>query len=252
MFDFLRKKKVEKPELFFHTDMHCHLVPGIDDGQEEAEGGAELVARESSWGVKRIITTPHVTQDTFENTPEIINEAFAKLQNAVSERGVDIQLLHSAEYRMDGFFQDQLEKGNVTPMPNNYLLVENPFVQEAWGLDQVLFDLKMKGFKPILAHPERYVYYFTKKERYHQLHDSGTLFQVNLLSLAGYYGKGIRQIAEYLVENDMVDFLGSDMHHMRHCEAIEKYLTTKDYRRDSEKLAGRIFNDTAFGPVPEL
>lgn len=246
MFDFFRKKTTEKPQLFFHTDIHCHLVPGIDDGQKEAQGGADLIAHESSWGIKRIITTPHVTQDTFENTPEIINAAFAKLQQAVGERGVDIELLHSAEYRMDAFFQDQLAKGNVTPMPNNYLLVENSFVQEAWGIDNVLFDLKMKGFKPILAHPERYVYYFLKKERYRQLHDTGTLFQVNLLSLAGHYGKEVRKIAEYLVENDMVDFLGSDMHHHAHCESIERYLTSKDYRRDAEKLAGRIFNDTAF------
>lgn len=195
MFNFFRKKPVERPELFFHTDIHCHLIPGIDDGQREADGGADLVAHEKEWGIERIIATPHVTQDTFENTPATIEPAFNKLKEAVARRGVEIELLHSAEYRMDAFFTSQLEQGLVKPMPNNYLLVENSFIQEAWNLDKMLFDLKMRGYKPILAHPERYVYYFPKKERYRNLHDAGTLFQINLLSLAGNYGKEVKQMA---------------------------------------------------------
>ena len=90
MFNFFKKKAQEPQELFFHTDMHCHLVPGIDDGQRNAEGGADLVAHEHSWGIRKIITTPHVTQDTFENTPDTINAAFDKLQQAVAEKGIDI------------------------------------------------------------------------------------------------------------------------------------------------------------------
>ena len=246
MFNFFRKKPAERPELFFHTDIHCHLVPGIDDGQRDAEGGADLVSHEKDWGIRRIITTPHVTQDTFENTPETISAAFARLKEAVEKRGVDIELQHSAEYRMDGFFNTQLEKNLANPMPNNYLLVENSFIQEAWNLDKMLFELKMRGYKPILAHPERYSYYFSRKERYRQLHEAGTLFQVNLLSLAGYYGKDVRQVADYLIDNDMVDFIGSDMHHLKHCKAIEDYFLTKDYRHHASRLEGRVFNDSAF------
>lgn len=250
MFNFFKKKKSEPVELFFHTDIHCHLVPGIDDGQKEAVPAAELVAREYAWGIRRIITTPHVTQDTFENTPDTIGNAFEKLRAAVEANGTDIELLHSAEYRIDGFFQAQLEAGNVNPMPNNYLLVENSFVQEAWHLDEFLFDLKLKGFRPILAHPERYTYYHGKRQRYEQLHNAGTLFQVNLLSLAGHYGKDVKHMAEYLVENNMVDFLSSDMHNLNHCEAIEAYIGSKDYKRHAAHLAPRILNDTAFLPNP--
>lgn len=244
MFNFFRKKPDERPELFFHTDIHCHLVPGIDDGQKDADGGADLVAREKEWGIERIILTPHVTQDTFENTPETILPAFEQLKQAVEQRGINIELLHSAEYRLDGFFSSQLESGMITPMPNNYILVENSFIQEAWNLDKVLFDLKLRGLKPILAHPERYSYYFHKKIRYHQLHDAGTLFQLNLLSLAGNYGKEVKQIAEYLIANDMVDFIGTDMHNQKHCEIIESYFDSKDYRRHAALLKGRIFNDS--------
>lgn len=246
MFNFFRKRSQQPAELFFHTDIHCHLVPGIDDGQKEAEGGADLVAHEKQWGINRIITTPHVTQDTFENTPDTIEPAFARLKEAVEKRGIDIELLHSAEYRMDSFFNSQLEKKLVNPMPNNYLLVENSFVQEAWNIDKLLFDLKMAGYKPILAHPERYPYYHTKKDRYRQLHDSGTLFQINLLSLAGNYGKEAKQMAEYLIDNDMVDFIGTDMHNHRHCATIEEYLGSRDYRKHASKLQGRLLNDTAF------
>lgn len=246
IFDFFRKKPTEKPELFFHTDIHCHLVPGIDDGQRTAEGGAELVAKEKSWGINRIIVTPHVTQDTFENTPATILPAFNQLKQAVSAKGIEMEMLQSAEYRMDAFFTRQVEEGAVTPMPNKYLLVENSFIQEAWNIDNLLFNLKMKGFKPILAHPERYVYYHPKRERYRQLHDMGTLFQVNLLSLAGNYGKDVKQMAEYLIDNDMVDFIGTDMHNHRHAEIIDTYLQSRDYRKHAAKLADRIFNDKVF------
>ena len=246
MFDIFRKKTAAVPQLFFHTDIHCHLVPGIDDGQREAAGGADLVARQHAWGIDRIICTPHMTQDVFENTPRIIVEAFSLLQAEVESRGIDVRLEWAAEHRMDPFFLEQFEKGNVCPYPNDFILVENSFIQEAWNLDQTLFDISVKGLRPVLAHPERYGYWFDKPARYAQLHQAGTLFQVNLLSLAGYYGKPEKKMAEYLIDNDMVDFLGTDMHNPRHADAIEEYLKSKDYRRHAQKLEGRILNDTVF------
>lgn len=246
MFDFLKRKNDSQPQLFFHTDIHCHLVPGIDDGQKEATGGADLVERESRWGITRIICTPHITQDVFENTPETISGAFSKLKAEVESRGIGVELDYSAEHRMDGYFLDQLEKKQIRPYPNNFILVENSFIQEAWNLDQTLFNLSINGLRPVLAHPERYSYWFDKPARYEQLHSAGTLFQVNLLSLAGYYGKMEKKVAEQLIEKNLVDFLGTDMHNPRHAEAIEAYLKTKDYRRHARMLEGRILNDTAF------
>jgi len=243
---FFKKKSKVPTELFIHTDIHCHLVPGIDDGQQNAEEAAVLVEHSRRWGFEKIYCTPHITQDRFENTPEIIAGAFSRLKEAVEARGVDVMLDYSAEHRIDGFFFDELEKGHIRPFPNNYLLVENSFIQEAWNLDQTLFDLNVKGYKPILAHPERYVYYFDKKQRYEQLHSAGTLFQVNILSLAGYYGKDVRQMAEYLVEKDLVDFIATDMHNATHREAIEEYLSGKAYLRHAARLEGRVLNDTAF------
>lgn len=245
MFNFFFHSKQTVPHLFFQTDMHCHLLPGIDDGQPSAEGGASLVEKEAEWGIRRIICTPHITQDTFENTPETISAAFRALTEAVQKRGTDISLGYSAEHRLDPYFMAELERGAIKPLPNNYLLVENPFIQEAWDLDNRLFDLKIRGYRPVLAHPERYTYYFSKLERYEQLHASGTLFQINLLSLAGYYGKEIRRISDMLINKNLVDFIGTDMHNARHCEAIERYLQSRDYRAHARLLETRVLNDTA-------
>ena len=236
------KKKAEKAELCFSTDIHCHIVPGIDDGAPDVKTSVELVERMKEWGIKRIVASPHVTQETFENTPETIEPAFASLKQELVARGIDVELSHSAEYRIDEFFMQQLECGNIVALPENYLLVENSYLQEPWNLDKILFDLKVRGYKPILAHPERYSYYYgNKRSRYDELHNVGTLFQVNLLSLAGYYGKEEKAIAEYLVEKGYIAFVGTDLHRHAHADVIDAYLASKDYRKIMPKL--NLLND---------
>lgn len=246
MFNFFRKKNDTPAELFFHTDIHSHIIPGIDDGSPSAEVSAKLINRMKSWGLTRIIATPHVTESTFENTPQTMDAAMDELKAELNAQGIDIDLSHSAEYRLDDLFNREFADGNIVPYPNDFLLVENSFIQEPWGLDETLFNLKVKGYNTILAHPERYSYYHDKKERYKKLHNDGTLFQVNLLSLAGHYGRDVRRAAEFLIKNQMVDFIGTDLHNERHADAIEAYLASKDYVRDSAALKGVILNDTAF------
>lgn len=237
--------------MFFTTDIHSHVVPGIDDGSPSVERSVELVGRMKEWGLEKLIVTPHVTQDTFENTPEIIEEAYGNLRRGLDEAGVDIEMDHSAEYRIDEMFVEQLEAGMVRRLHGEFLLVENSYIQEAYNLDQILFSISMKGFRPILAHPERYMYYYGKQNRYDELHGKGILFQVNLLSLAGFYGKEPKKIAEMLIDKGYVDFLGTDLHRRTHADMITKYLGSKDYRRHREKLEGRIMNDDLRGESPK-
>ena len=242
MFSIFKKKAVTA-ELCFKTDIHCHIVPGIDDGSPDVKTSVELIERMKGWGINRIIASPHVTQEAFENTPETITQALALLKSELDACGINIELSHSAEYRIDEYFLTQLDKGNIVPLPGNYLLVENSFLQEPWNIDQLLFDLKVRGYKPILAHPERYFYYYgSKRSRYDEIHGVGTLFQINLLSLAGYYGKDEKMIAEYLLEKGYVDFIGTDLHRHAHADAIEAYLVSKDYRKIASKL--HPLNDT--------
>lgn len=248
MFKFFSKQSEEAAKLFFKTDIHSHVVPGIDDGSPSVERSLELIARMKNWGLEKLIVTPHVTQDTFENTPEFISEAYGKLQAGLQESGIEIDMDYSAEYRIDEMFVEQLEGGIVRRLHGDYLLVENSYIQEPYNIDQILFQVSMKGYHPILAHPERYMYYYDKPKRYDELHSKGILFQVNLLSLAGYYGKEAKKVAEMLIEKDYVDYLGTDLHRRTHVEVMDKYLRSKDYRRHREKLEGRIKNDEMRGP----
>lgn len=245
LLDIFRKREPSK--LPFTTDIHCHILPGVDDGSPDAATSADLVERMAGWGISRIIATPHVTEATFENTPDILDPALEELQDELGRRGIDLPVTRSSENRIDDFFRDQLDKGLITLMPNNYILVECSFIQEPWQLDRFLFDLKIKGLRPILAHPERYFYYFEhNSSRYDELHRAGTLFQVNVLSLAGAYSKVEKKTAEELIKRGYVDFLGTDLHNHRHADCIDAYLASSDARRHFQALSGRLLNDSTF------
>lgn len=243
MFGIFQKKRKEALKLPFTTDIHCHLVPGVDDGSPDARTSAELVERMQRWGLKRIIASPHVTQYTFENTPDILDPALEELNEELRRRGNAMEVERSAEYRIDEFFLSQMEKKMLTPLPNSYLLIENSFMQEPWNLDQLIFDLQVRGFRPILAHPERYTYYYGKPARYKELHDAGLAFQINLLSLAGHYGKAEKKMAEKLLEDGLVDFIGTDLHNSRHADTIDEYLLSKDAEKHFKLLEDCVQND---------
>lgn len=242
MFKFFRKsnKDVKLP---YHTDVHCHILPGVDHGAKNIQDAVGLLKADMEMGISRVILTPHVTSETFENTPETLNAAFAKFKEAVEEAGLDVELHLSAEYRIDDYWQKEYAAGHVIPMPGNYVLLENSFVQELIGSEQMMFELKCKGYFPILAHPERYPYFIHDRERYEKMHNSNVKFQINLLSLAGYYGHSVQETAKWLVKQGLVDMLGSDIHHIEHAEIIKDYLRSRDWRKVAEKLDARLIND---------
>ncbi len=244
MFNIFHRKK-ENNQLFYSTDVHCHILPGVDHGSQNVEQSIEMLRAERDMGITRVILTSHVTAETFENTPDTLRPAFEILKQAVAETEdiSHMQLYLSAEYRMDEFWDKQYTLGNQIAMPGNYILMENSFHQELLGLDELLFDLKVKGYKPILAHPERYIYYAQRKQRLEQLHNTGTKFQVNLLSLAGYFGQHCRETALWLVKHGMVDMLGSDMHGMEHVKVIQDYINSKEWRKLVPQIQGHIIND---------
>ena len=242
MFNFFNKPKAPAT-LPFTTDIHCHVVPGVDDGSPDIATSLQLIDRMQNWGIKRIFASPHVTQNTFENTPESLAPVVAGLKEALAKEGKAVKLSNHAEYRLDDFSLSFFESGNVMTLPGNYIMIENPFVSEAWFIDQTIFDLQVKGLTPILAHPERYSYYFKNRARYRQLHDAGAKFQINLLSLAESYGKEQREIAEQLIADGLVDFVGTDLHNARHADQIDAYLLTKQAHKHAAALEGKLLND---------
>ena len=245
MFRFFHKPQ-EPVKFTFHTDIHCHVVPGIDDGSPDAVTSAELIERMQGWGLQRILASPHVTKSTFENSPAMIQPAMEALRAELASRGNTIEIGHHAEYRIDELLMDNIKQNTLMPLPNDFILIENSFIQEPWNLEQLMFDLQIKGLRPILAHPERYAYYHNRFKRYEELHNAGLMFQINVLSLADAYGGAEGKIARELIKKGLVDFIGTDLHNHRHADTIDAYLTTKQADRDMKTLADQLQNDTAF------
>ena len=243
MFGKLFGRKKEQVKLFYNTDVHSHILPGVDHGSRSVEQSLELLEAQMEMGVHRVILTSHVTAVTFENTQESLTSAFEVLKQAVAEAGLDMELHLSAEYRMDEYFDKEYKAGHLIPMPGNHILLENSFQQELLNLDDLLFDMQVQGYKTILAHPERYTYYSRRRKRYEALHNAGARFQVNLLSFTGYFGEEARESALWFARNNMIDYLGTDMHNIKQAHIIMDYLNSKEWRKMAPGLEETVKND---------
>jgi protein-tyrosine phosphatase len=220
----LFKKKNTSGDLsWLHTDMHSHLLPGIDDGSPDLDTSVELIKGFSQLGYKKIITTPHILWELYPNTPAIISSKLEEVKKAISSEGIDIEFHAAAEYFIDDHFYEQLKKkAPLLSIGGNMILVESSMLTAPMDLQEVLFEMQMQEYQPVLAHPERYSYMGKKKEIFDQLKSAGCLFQLNLLSLSGYYGDSVREIAEYLLKKEYYDFVGTDLHHSRHLAFLQK------------------------------
>lgn len=212
-----------------NADMHSHLIPGIDDGAKTIEDSLELIRFLHSKGYKKLITTPHVMSDYFRNTPETILEGLAAVKAAVKDAQIPVELEAAAEYYIDDGFTRKLEEEKLLTFGDNYLLVEVSYINPPDTIHQVLFRAQVLGYKPILAHPERYPFWYRDTDQYKRFYDMGVVLQLNLNSLAGYYGPEAKRIAEKLIDMQIIGALGTDMHHTRHANALamvtrEKYL----------------------------
>lgn len=242
MFQWFRSNKNTTPfQIGFKTDIHSHLLPGIDDGSDSVSESIELISRMQEMGIERFVTTPHIAESAFPNTFKEISEAYAILKTGIDEANMDVNLRYSAEYRLDDGFIDLYGKKELIAFPGNYILIENSYYQAYWGLEDLVFRLINDGYHPILAHPERYRYYFHDTNAYERIHNLGCKFQVNILSLSGAYGKEAKQAAQYLLNYGYIDFLATDAHHMRHIEALEQFIRTSDYQKIIKKI--HLLND---------
>jgi tyrosine-protein phosphatase YwqE len=222
MFTFLRKKPVPAALGQLRTDMHSHLIPGIDDGSPDMETSIRLIRGLIGLGYTKIITTPHINADIFPNTPAVIQAGQAAVTAELRRQQLTVEFHAAAEYLMDEQFSKMLADGApLMTLKDNLVLVELSFAVPAINLREILFNIQLRGYLPVLAHPERYLYFGANKKWYEQLRDAGCYFQLNLLSFAGYYGPESRHLAEWLVKRRYVDLLGTDLHHGKHLEALQ-------------------------------
>jgi protein-tyrosine phosphatase len=231
--DFLRGKSEEVESLdlsWLEVDMHSHLIPGIDDGSKSLEESLDLIQRLSSYGLRKIITTPHIMSEYYKNTPEIITMGLEDLRKAVQAEGISIEIEAAAEYYLDEIFLEKIKAGeDLLSFGDSYILIETGFINKPQMLLETIFQLEMAGYKPILAHPERYQYLLSEKGFLEDLIDRKTIFQVNLLSLTGFYSKPVKDFAENLLERDLVKFFGTDCHNLRYLDMLETLPKQKSF-----------------------
>lgn len=208
-----------------HCDVHSHFIPGIDDGAATMEDSITLIRAMHELGYSKVITTPHVMADGFRNTPEIILQGVTRVQEELKAQGVPVEIQASAEYYMDHEFDRLVREKRVIPFGDNFVLFELPFIAEPAILLTVIFQLQTQGYRPVLAHPERYQFWHTDLTKYENLKERGVLFQLNIMALMGAYGPGARKVAEKLVDNGWYELVGSDCHSMNHIEAIKATLS---------------------------
>ena len=203
------------------TDMHSHILPGIDDGSDGIETSLQLIRGLKALGYNKLIATPHIMWDMYRNTPEIIKRQLNLVREAVKKEGIDIEINAAAEYFLDEHVEDLLQKKEpLLTVSENRVLTEFSMAFPSMNIKEILFEMQMQGYQPIIAHPERYTYLQRNKEFYDELRDIGCVFQLNILSLGGHYGKSVAELAQYLLRNGFYTLVGTDLHHAGHLEGL--------------------------------
>ncbi len=220
------------------VDMHSHLLFGIDDGATTIEDSLLLIEELMKLGYKKFITTPHIFRDLYLNSPETIFPPLEKVKRAIKEKGWDIEIHSAAEYYLDEHFEELIEKKDLLTFGNNYVLFEYSFDEEPASSKRAIFNLQLNGYKPILAHPERYAFMHDKFSRYEELADRDVYLQLNINSLHGHYGPEVKKISEKLIDAGIISFLGTDCHHLGHLELTKQVRTNEHLRKlvESGKL----------------
>jgi protein-tyrosine phosphatase len=239
-----KKKTARTSEIDFgilKADMHSHLLPGIDDGSPDMDTTVQLVKGMRELGFSKLITTPHIMWDMYKNTSQLIAGKLEQVRTRLKEESIEIELEAAAEYFIDDHLEELLkQKQPLLAFGNNYVLVEFSMASPPFDLRAVLFEMQLQGYQPVIAHPERYGYLESNKSFYNELRDAGYLFQLNILSLSGYYGRSVTELAHYLCKKDFYDLVGTDLHHYRHLEALRQSSTITPLKKLFE--SGRLLN----------
>ena len=229
---FSRQKKKDQDTIVsgLKIDLHSHLIPGIDDGSKSIEESLEILRAMRALGYEKVITTPHVMADAYQNSTQAILEGLHRLKEAVAAEDIKIEIEAAAEYYLDEELVTRLERGDILTIANEYLLFETSYFSKPLNFEEVVFEMQTKGYKPLLAHPERYRYISDPREEFGRMKKLGIFFQLDINSLRGYYGKQAMKHAHLLSEWGIIDFLGSDVHHKKQASFLKKVFADRNYQ----------------------
>ncbi len=224
-------KKNHQPDLFLsslRTDIHSHLIPGIDDGVKSLEESIQIARGFKDLGYSRIITTPHIYPGVYDNNPAIIRTGLEKVQEFYKQEGLDIEISAAAEYFVDEHLLESLKSNKeLMTFGNDLILLETGFYEPPMIFDEVIFLLRSRQITPVFAHPERYVYIQNKPELAKTYLEKGMLFQLNFLSLSGYYSGKTKNIALDFLKSGHYSLIGSDCHKPLQLELLKAALPKK-------------------------
>tara|TARA_B100000242_G_scaffold276135_1_gene231763 strand:+ start:516 stop:1247 length:732 start_codon:yes stop_codon:yes gene_type:complete len=221
------------------VDIHSHILPGIDDGAKDINQSISLILEMKKMGFSKIIGTPHTYPGLYNNTNNTIKESFDELEKKVRGR---MKLSYASEYMIDTSLIKKAEEKDMLCLGRNFVLIETSINHEPLSFDNVIFNLQTNGYTPIIAHPERYTYMYNNKKKYFYLADKGCKFQINLLSIVGYYGKSSIHLCDFLLKNNLVDFAGSDLHNIGQIEYFKESVSINYYRKIIKVLENNIEN----------
>ena len=209
------------------VDIHSHILPGIDDGAKNIEESLKMISEMKKMGFEKIIATPHTYPGLYDNTTKSIKKSFEKLKKEIT---INKNISFASEYMLDPSLIQKAAKKDLLCIKDNFVLVEMSYLSAPINLYDILFEIIVNDYIPTLAHPERYIFFHKEFDKYYKLKKVGCLFQLNLLSATGYYGDHIKAITDKLIEKNLIDFVGSDIHSLKHVKAFERKVLIKNHK----------------------
>ncbi len=233
LFSFLKRSKQTSPDIgHLKTDIHSHLIPAIDDGVQSIEESLEILREMEALGYQKVITTPHTMSGSYDNTPDIIYGGLEKVKEAVKQEGINLAIEAATEYYLDESFVSKIENDEqLMTFGQNYVLVETSFLNVPPLLKDVSFQLTLKGYKMVFAHPERYLYLINNERLVEELLDRNIIFQLNAVALTGCYSKPVQKFAERLIDMKAPKLVGTDCHNMGHIDLLKQATGTKYWKK---------------------
>ena len=226
IFNIFKSKPTLKeliPEGF--VDIHSHILPGIDDGAKNISDSLKIIKKLKNIGYSKLIFTPHVYPGLYNNEIINISEAYDRVNKKMKD--IDLKVEFAAEYMVDDLLEKKIQNNSIITIKNQYVLIEMGYLAASKNIYEIIFELKVRGYFPVLAHPERYLYYSKNIREIYKLKKNGCKFQMNLFSLTGFYGNNVKGFLENLLKNNFIDYVGTDIHNSRQLAEFEKKISVK-------------------------
>jgi protein-tyrosine phosphatase len=199
-------------------DTHCHILPGIDDGAPNDEAAFEMARIALADGVRGICATPHMREGDYLNERPKVLEALARLRERLAQQGLELELYSGSEVHLGPRLPERISEGRLLTYGDtrSYLLLECPYRTRPVGLEEAVFQLRLAGITPVIAHPERIRYFQEDLSRYDEIIRMGALGQMTSSSLLGVFGSAVAKLSEKMVRRRLVHVLGSDAHDLEY------------------------------------